>query len=107
MKLHDDIDGRIGDDVVIIFTVRDRNGNLVSLTGATATYKLAPKGSYNAVLELEDGDGITLSGSTASIEFNLEDLDEDGNYLGQLRITKDGKSMVSAEGLLIVSPLIQ
>jgi hypothetical protein len=110
MIRHEDIEVALGDDVDLAFAVKDKDGNAVSMVGATATYRLALKGQRDAVLELSSDDSagsIVLSGSTATVSFNADDLGCPGNYTGQLRITKSGKAMVSAEGTIKALPLIQ
>lgn len=107
-EIHADaIETRLGDDIEIQFTVRDRNGNLVSLAGATATFRVSKEDSSNSLLEKTETDGITILGSNATVTMNTDELDTADDYMFQLRITKSGKTMVSAEGELIVKPLIE
>jgi hypothetical protein len=103
----DDIECRYKDDIQIAFSVVDRNGAAVTVAGGTATFRIARRGSAAQVIEYTETDGITLSGSTATVAFNSVDLDAAGDYVGQLRITKSGLSMVSSEGEIKVLPLIE
>lgn len=114
MKQFDDICAVHGDDVEIAFTVKDRNDQDVDLTDATATFRLAEKGSRDSLLELTEIDGITLSGATATCAFNTEDIQSISfevnqiyNFTGQLRITINGKSMVASQGQINIGPLIE
>lgn len=114
MKQFDDVYAAYGDDVSIAFTVRDRNGDLVDLAGATATFRVANKGSNAQQLELTEASGISFASSVATVSFNTNsisncDFNLQGIYdfIAQLRITKAGKSMVAAWGELHVFPLIQ
>lgn len=107
MKRFDDVEATLGDDIEIAFTVKDRNDDLVDLTGATATFRVAKKGSTSHILEKTETDGITFASSVATVALNTEDLDCTGVFIGQLRITKSGKAMVAAEGEIRVGSLIE
>ena len=108
---HPLISAKSGEPVRITFTITDHDGNAVSMTGAAAAYKLARQPDDNAILSLSSPGDITLSSNTAVVEFNTGDLlDGDlpllGDFIGQLTITKNGDSLVVAEGPLHVAPVI-
>lgn len=105
---HEDVEIRKGDAFQIAFPIKDRNGNAVALAGATATYRVAKKGSLpGALFEKTETSGIVLSGSTATVSIDEGDFEIEGVYIGQLRITKSGAPMVAAEGEIRVKPLIE
>lgn len=68
-----------GDAVQITFTLKDKAGNTVSVVGASATYKIARRAGDTALL---------------------------GDFIGQLKITKSGDSLIVAEGLIVIAPAI-
>ncbi len=113
-KRFDDIYCTKDDDILIAFTVRDKNDNLVSLSGATSTFRIARRGSDQSLLELNNDAGISYSGSIVTVSFNAGDID-DIDFLdrviqkfdAQLRVTIASVSMVSAYGEIHIHPLIE
>lgn len=108
---HSLIETHSGEPVKIIFTVTDQLGAPVTVVGATATYKLARRSGEAALLTKTQADGITLSSNTAIVEFNTASLLDGasallGDFFGQLKITKDGDTLVVAEGPLYVASVI-
>ncbi len=64
-----------------------------------------------ALLTKTDTDGITLSSNTAEVAFNTGELSDSGagligDFFAQLKITKDGDSLIVAEGPLHIAPII-
>lgn len=108
---HPLISAKSGEPVRITFTITDQAGNAVSMTGASATYKIARQADDAALLTKTSPTAITLSSNTAAVNFNTGDLLDGstpllGDFIGQLTITKSGDSLVVAEGPLHVSPVI-
>lgn len=104
---HDDIDAFEGDDIKIVFTVKRANGEEVDLSGAGATFRISPVGNDDALIALNETAGIVLSGETATVSFNVDDLEAVGKFRTQFRIAKSGKSVVAAYGNINVSSLIE
>jgi hypothetical protein len=106
------IETHTGEPVKITFTVTDQAGAPVTVASATAVYKIARRLGEAALLTKTDADGITLSGSTAIVEFNTGELVDDdevpllGDFAGQLLITKDGDGLIVAEGQINIAPVI-
>ena len=114
MNRFDDVCTVQGDDVAISFTVYDRNQNLVDLAGAVTTFRIAPMGSNSHVLELNNDLGITYNGSVLTVSFNSCDMPTLNfcgqpfiTYEAQLRITLGDKTMVAAQGRIIIEALIK
>ncbi len=109
---HELLSAKVGEPVSIVFTVTDQNGSAVTLSGATAAYKIARGTGDTALLTKTDGSGITLSGNTATVAFNTNEVknaqDQQlyGEFLGQLKITKSGDSLYVAEGPLLIERVI-
>jgi hypothetical protein len=104
--VHSLISAKAGERVKITFTVTDRAGAAVSLSGASALYRIARRAGDAALLTLTSGAGITLSSNTAAVEFDTGDLEDLGDFLGQLTVTKAGDTLVVAEGPVSVAPVI-
>jgi hypothetical protein len=106
-QVHAPLSAKAGEGVRIIFTVTDRNGAAVALDGAEAAYRLARRAGEAALLEVTEGAGILLDGSTATVEFSTEGLPEaGGDFIGQLTLTLDGQALVAAEGVVTISPVV-
>lgn len=108
---HSLLRAKSGEPVKITFTISDQNGNPVTVTGAAATYKIARRLGLPALLTKTQSDGITLSGSTAIVEFDTGGLVENneallGDFVAQLKIIRNGDALVVAEGPLQVEPVI-
>ncbi len=94
-----------GDDISVVYKIRDRNGALLDLTGATATLELARRGYYGSAVQKEIGTGLTMGGAggTITAAFNIDSDLVAGTYDDQLRITKDGKTFIATTGRWDVS----
>lgn len=109
---HELLIAKAGEPVRIIFTVTDQNGAAVTLSGASAAYKIARGAGEAAILTKTDSSGITLSGNTATVEFSTGDIkDADsaqlfGEFIGQLKITKSGDGLYVAQGPLLIERVI-
>lgn len=109
---HDLLSAKAGEPVRIVFTVTDQDGAAVTLTGAAASYKIARGAGEAALLSKTQGNGITLSGNSATVEFSTGDIQDSNNqqlygeFLGQLKITKSGDGLYVAEGPLLIERII-
>lgn len=95
----------IGDDVDILFTVYDEDGDLLVVTGATIYWNLRPSAGATAILTKSVGSGIVISGSTFTVTLpydNTEDIDA-GTYFHSAVVTLSGKIRTVAIGQVIVS----
>ncbi len=99
----------LNDDVRLSYTVTDRSGASVDLSGASAVFSVSDTFKSKLIFALASTNSpteISISGSTVTVIFNASRFIKSGVYLSQLRITKNGKTMVSAEGDIKVNPLI-
>ena len=108
---HDAIEARRGEYIKIAFTITDNAGTPVSLAGAALTYKIGRRLGDEALLELELGDGISVSGNVATVEFYTDAVVIDavpalGDFIGQLFVTKDSKTLMTAEGPLEIKDTV-
>lgn len=102
---------KAGEPATLIFTVTDREGLPVDLSGAQARYKLARRAGDAALLTLTDGGGIALAANVATVSLETAELTGPdgaltGDFLGQLTLVKDGAGLVVAEGPVSVEPVI-
>lgn len=99
---HEPLEAHTGEPVEIIFDVTDnaKPPQPVLVEGATATYKVARRQGGTALMTLTEINGITLSGNTATVEFDVDDIGRTGDLFGELKITKDGVPLVVGDGRL-------
>lgn len=108
LKKFDEMNVYSGDDLKIVFTVKDANENAVELTGVTASLTVAASGTKDAIITKTVGDGISLNGETATVSFNADDLGEVfTEFNAQFRITKAGKSVMASAGKINVRRRIE
>ena len=109
---HDLLSAKAGEPVRIVFTVTDQHGIAVTVSGASASYKIARGAGETALLTKTDASGITLSGNNVTVEFATDDIRDAsdaqlyGEFLGQLHITKAGSGLYVAEGPLLIERVI-
>ena len=109
--VHPLVETHTGEAVRLVFTVTDQAGTAVSLSGASAIYKIARHAGDAALLVKTETAGIALSGNTATVSFNTSELTSGGaallgDFFAQLQVTKSGDSLIVAEGPLSVAPVI-
>jgi hypothetical protein len=109
---HPPIAAKTGENVRIVFTITDRQGNAVDVSGAEATYRIARRAGEAALLEKTETNGVMLASNTAAVDFSTADLaDADGpmtgDFLGQLAMTMDGDGLVVAEGTITISSSVR
>ncbi len=105
----DDVDCYTGEDVKLIFTVKDANDIEVDLSGATISFKCAVSGdSYAAaVMEKTLSSGISVSGGVVTVLFNGDDLGTVyTRFMAQLIITKTSKTVVATRGIINLCKVI-
>ena len=102
-----------GEKVHINFNVVDQSGLPVSLSGASATYRIGRRVGEQHLLQLTSNAGqIVFSNNIASVAFSVDDIQllsqpQTGDLFGQLFITKDTITLVVAEGPIHISDIIQ
>lgn len=73
------------------FTVRDENGTIIAITGATPRFRIRRKGSTTVlvtrVCTVTDGPGGKCTFDWAAIDWNAGTLDASGWYDGELEVT--------------------
>ena len=102
---------KMNEDVELIFTVTDEQGDAVSLVGATATFRVARHQNTPMILEKNNSSGVTIVGHEVKVLFNASEIEVagtalKGDFVDQLVITKDGKSICVSEGRITIEPLI-
>lgn len=99
----------VGDTLELTHNFIDRQGNTIDVTGATATLRLAPKGSGwgRNTAEKTQTDGITVSGTKTVSTIDADDVSTPGVYSYQLRLTKSGSAVVIAQGDIDLATLIE
>ena len=110
-SIHSPLETHTGEPVRITFLVTDAAGAPVTVTGAAATYKIARRNGEAALLTKTEAAGITLLNDSAVVEFNTGELLQEGqpllgDFFTQLKITKNGDTLVAAEGVLQVKAVI-
>jgi hypothetical protein len=108
---HKLVDTKTGDDIALVFDIRDANGDAVDLTAAVLTYKISRRAGDAALLTKTQDSGIARSGSIATVSFNTAEIAADdtpliGDFFGQLRVTLNDISLVVAEGPIAIEPVI-
>lgn len=97
IKPFDDVDIYNAEDVELIFTVKDANGEEVDLTGADVSFLAAAYGDSSAIMTKV----ATVSGSEATVSFNGADLGAVySQFKGQLIIAKSGNTVVASRGII-------
>mgnify|MGYP003387352246 CR=1 FL=1 len=113
--LHDRFTAKAGEPVRLIFNVVDQDGNAVTLTDISAVYKIARRAGQSAIMTLTQEDaGITVSGSTVTVEYNTEDVNDGstdavqfyGLFFDQLQITEDDDALYVCEGEFVIEQVI-
>lgn len=112
-SIHPLIEIRSGETAELVFTITDAAGASIDLGGASAEYRLARRAGERAALSLHsaaDG-GIALEDSAAIVSIDTAALVQNGkpllgDFLGQLRLTIGGRTLVAAEGPLCLHPVI-
>ena len=110
--IHGNIEARSGEPVEIAFNVTDKDGNAIDLTSATAEYRLARRAGDVALLTCSSDDGdIIAEDNRVTVTFDSAALTQGGqplmgDFFGQLRITKDARTLVVAEGPISIAPVI-
>lgn len=88
-----------GESAQVNFTILDRGGNRQDLTGATAEYRIARRVyGLGGVAEYAAGSGVSIADGVVSVDFTVTDALVAGEYEDQLRITKDGKTLIASTG---------
>jgi|GEM_PF-1511789 len=108
---HTLVDTKTGDDISLVFDIRDAHGDAVDLTSASITYKLSRRAGDDSLLTKTQDSGIACSGSVATVTFNTAEIAAEGapligDFFGQLRVTLGGISQVVAEGPITIEPII-
>ena len=99
---HQDIYVTVGDTFLLTFNIKDKYGDLVDLTGVTATYALSKSGYSASVLDVTP----TVGTNTVTVEGSLSSL-EAGKYYGDLTLTLSGSSLMVIRGNFRVQSKIQ
>lgn len=112
-RIHPPVDIRSGEQADLVFSVTDESGAGLDLTGGMAEYRLARRAGERALLTLHsDGDGgIALAGEVATVSLDTNALVQNGkpllgDFFGQLRLSLGGRTLVVAEGVLCLHPVI-
>src|SRR5690606_22572930 len=84
---HKLVDTKTGDDISLVFDIRDANGDAVDLTTAAITYKISRRAGDAALLTKTQDSGIARSGSIATVSFNTAEMTADdapliGDFFG-------------------------
>ena len=108
---HNQNTASVGEKVRITFTIKDEAGAIVDVSSSTAAYKIARRKGDVALLTKTNIAGITLSGNTAIVEFNTNEVlasEEQalGDFVDQLAITKAGDTLYVSEGIITIEPVI-
>lgn len=112
---HEKIETHVGETVTLNFTVRDKAGELKSLTSAAYRYLIGHPGEPH-LLEIENAD-IEEADSIVSVEFDVSDIEVPvevgdpvqflGKITGQLFITESGADpALAAHGFLQIDDII-
>jgi hypothetical protein len=75
------------DVLTLVFKFKDRAGGVISLVGATATFRAALHGDTATLIEYTQADSIAVSSTGATVTLDTEDLQE-GEINCQLRVTQ-------------------
>lgn len=94
------------DDVDLVYTIVDKNGDAVTVTGGSATCNIASDTNDSPLLALVSPTDITLSGSTVTVSFNAADIGATGKFFVHLRLTVSGKSSIASEEKFLVKSRI-
>lgn len=112
-RIHPPIDIRSGETADLFFSVTDADGAGVDLAGASAEYRLARRAGERALLTLHSGEngGIALAGEVATVSLDTNVIVQNGkpllgDFFGQLRLTLGERTLVVAEGVLCLHPVI-
>jgi hypothetical protein len=93
-----------GDTLVMQFTVRDKQGRPIDLTGAGGRYGIAPKTNArtvgDAVITLTSGHGnIAFSSNVATVTLDAGTFTQSGDFVHELEIVlASGQSLTVARG---------
>jgi hypothetical protein len=110
---HGLLKAKSGEKIRISFSVVDQAGQPVSLSGASAVYRVARRVEDDRLLEKTSSSGaITISANVATVEFDVNQIllgsaPQTGDFLGQMFITKNGVTLVVAEGPINISGIIE
>jgi hypothetical protein len=109
-----DLEFTFGEHWRVDFEVKDGDGSIVNLTGATIQWRLVDKLGATAMTRAV-GDGITITGATTGL-CNLSvtpahqttaAIVEEGNYAYEFRVTQSGGIVsTNASGALVVRPSV-
>lgn len=102
-----DIQATHGDTIELTHNFYDRQGNALSVTGATATLRVARKNGTGQVVEKTDAAGIVVSGTKTVSTFTADDIGGSGAYTYQLRLTVSGNSLAAVQGDIDLAGLIE
>jgi hypothetical protein len=110
---HELLKAKSGEKIKISFSVVDQAGQPVSLSGTSASYRIARRVEEERLLEKTSSlGGITLLANVATVEFDVNQIllggvPQTGDFLGQMFITKNGVTLVVAEGPINISGIIE
>ena len=96
----------IGDDGDFDADIYDENGDLLTVTGATALWVLKTEAGETATLQKTDGSGITISGSSVTVTISDTETSAltEGRYFHALSLTIAGKTRTVFAGSVEVKP---
>jgi hypothetical protein len=94
------------DAVTLVYKFKDRAGNLISTSGATAFFRMKHVNDTGAALEYTELDSIAVGSNTITVVLDTEDLGAWGNMVGQLQVTL-GSDVRTVEGRIKVKSLIE
>jgi hypothetical protein len=109
-----DLQFTFGEHWRVDFEVKDGDGSIVNLTGATIQWRLVDKVGATSMTRTV-GDGITITGATTGLcslsvtpaHQTTAAIVEEGNYVYEFRVTQSGGTVsTNASGALVVRPSV-
>lgn len=102
----DEISAFRGENLKLVFRVKNANDAYVDLTGADVSLHFSKKGTRQSVLAITDD--IDIDGEYATAEFSTADLSEDyQSFYAQLKIVDAGNTVIGAHGFLALGEMIE
>jgi hypothetical protein len=93
------------DVLTLVFKFKDRAGSVISLVGATATFRAAFEGETGTLVEYTQADSVSVSSTGATVTLDAEDL-QAGEIDYQLRVSLGGV-VTTVQGRIKVKSLIE
>lgn len=91
------------DAVTLVYKFKDRAGDLISTSGATATFRVRHINDESEIIEYTELDSISVGSNTITVVLDTEDLGVWGEMIGQLRVN----GVRAVEGRIKVKSLIE